>query len=297
MPINLSTRELRAFVSLAEQRNFTRAAAQCHLSQPAFSALIGGLEQGLGARLFHRTTRHVELTAEGAAFLGAAENLLRDAEAAAEDVRDHVARRRGRVSVAVLPSLAAGWLPPLLATFHRDHPGIELDVADVLSEQCIERVRNGQADFALASTRLDAPELRTEGFCTDDFHVVFPVGHALDRGTRAVPLKALASFPFIQLARSSSVRQYLDAAIYPARLLTLLELDQLSTVAGMVEQGLGITVVPALTLFHFQSERLHTRRVRAEGLTRQVFLVRRADRALSSAAQALYERVMLHRPR
>src|SRR5690606_3347434 len=109
MPINLSTRELRAFVSLAEQRNFTRAAAQCHLSQPAFSALIGGLEQGLGARLFHRTTRHVELTAEGAAFLGAAENLLRDAEAAAEDVRDHVARRRGRVSVAVLPSLAAGW--------------------------------------------------------------------------------------------------------------------------------------------------------------------------------------------
>jgi DNA-binding transcriptional LysR family regulator len=76
-----------------------------------------------------------------------------------------------------------------------------------------------------------------------------------------------------------------------------MELDQLSTVAGMVEQGLGITVVPALTLFHFQRERLHTRRVRAEGLTRQVFLVRRSDRALSSAAQALYERVMLHRPR
>ncbi len=297
MPINLSTRELRAFVALAEQRNFTRAAAQCHLSQPAFSALISGLERGLGARLFHRTTRHVDLTAEGAAFLGAAENLLRDAEAAAEDVRDHVARRRGRVSVAVLPSLAAGWLPPLLAAFHRDQPPNELEVADVLSEQCNDRVRNGQADFALASTRLDAPELRTEAFCTDDFHVVFPAGHALDRSTRAVPLTALASFPFIQLARSSSVRQYLDAAVYPARLRTLLELEQLSTVAGMVVQGLGITVVPALTPFHFQNECLRTRRVRADGLTRQVFLVRRADRALSSAAQAFYEQVLLHRPR
>jgi LysR family carnitine catabolism transcriptional activator len=112
-----------------------------------------------------------------------------------------------------------------------------------------------------------------------------------------VQLQVLADFPFIQLARSSSVRQYLDAAIYPERLRTLLELEQLSSVAGMVVQGLGITVVPALTLFHFRQPGLRTRRVRAPGLTRQVFLVRRADRGLSSAAQALYECVMRNRPK
>jgi len=101
----------------------------------------------------------------------------------------------------------------------------------------------------------------------------------------------------VQLARSSSVRQYLEAAIYPDQLRTVLELDQLSTVAGMVRAGLGLSVVPSLTLFHFAHPELVLRPFDAPGLQRQVFLVRRADRALSSAAQALYERVLADRPR
>src|SRR5574341_703365 len=108
---NLSTRQLRAFVALAEARNFTRAAARCHLSQPAFSALIRSLESTLGARLFDRTTRTVELTAEGSLFLDGAMRLLHDVQATVADLGDHVARRRGRVSLAALPALAAGWLP------------------------------------------------------------------------------------------------------------------------------------------------------------------------------------------
>lgn len=296
MQINLSTRELRAFVTLAEQRNFTRAAALCHLSQPAFSALIRALEDNLGGRLFERTTRQVELTAEGEAFLDAAERLLKDAEGAIEGVRDHVARRRGRVAIAILPSLAAGWLPPLLAGFHRLHPGIELDVADVLSDECLERVRSGRADFALASSRTDLPELRTERFCSDDFHVVFPVDHALGRATGPVRLGELHAWPIVQLARSSSVRQYVEAALYPHRLRTVLELEQLSTVAGMVQAGLGITIVPSLTLFHFRQPDLLARRIKSSGLKRQVFLVRRADRSLSSAAQGLHALLMKHRP-
>lgn len=297
MPINLSTRELRAFVSLAEQRNFTRAAALNHLSQPAFSALIRGLEQALGTRLFDRTTRSVELTAEGRAFIDAARRLLRDAEAAADDLREHAARRRGRVAIAVLPSLAAGWLPPLLADFHHRHPGIELDVADVLSDDCIARVRAGRADFALASTRAEAPELRTEDFCQDRFHLVCRADHPLARRRGALGIADLAPHPIVQLARSSSVRQYVEAALYPTQLRTMLELDQLSTVAGMVRAGLGLTVVPTLTLFHFDHPDLVTRALDAPGLVRQVFVVRRNDRGLSTAAQALYEWLLKHRPR
>src|SRR5881409_1988343 len=111
MQMNVSTRALHAFVTLAEQRSFTRAAALCHLSQPAFSALIRALEDNLGARLFDRTTRSVELTAEGRVFVESARRLLRDVDDALADLRDHAARRRGRVAIAVLPSLAAGWLP------------------------------------------------------------------------------------------------------------------------------------------------------------------------------------------
>src|SRR5688572_32817227 len=169
MQMNLGLRELHAFLVLAEQRSFTRAAALCHLSQPAFSALVRALEHTVGARLFDRTTRSVELTAEGRVLIEPARRMLRDADAMLADVRDHAARRRGRVAIALLPSLAAGWLPPLLADFHARHPGIELDVADVLSHACIERVRGGSADFAIASTRADSAELVTEDFCSDRF--------------------------------------------------------------------------------------------------------------------------------
>jgi len=298
MPINLTTRELTAFLTLAEQRNFTRAAALCHLSQPAFSALMRALEDSLGARLFDRTTRSVELTAEGRVLLEPARRLLRDAEAALADVRDHAARRRGRVAVALLPSLAAGWLPPLLAKFHRKYPGIEIDVADVLSDACIERVRAGSADFALASTRTATAELHAEEFCRDQFHVVCPRDHALAaKGRGRIELKQLAPYPIVQLARSSSVRQVVEAAIYPMQLHTVMELDQLSTVAGMVRAGLGITIVPSLTLFHFADPQLATRPLHASALVRRVYMVRRADRPLSTAAAGLHEMLMATRPR
>ena len=296
MQINVSTRALRAFVSLAQQKNFTRAAAANHLSQPAFSALIRSLEDTVGARLFDRTTRSVELTAEGEVFVESARRLLRDADEAMSDLQDHVARRRGRVSIAVLPSLAAGWLPDLLARFHREHPGVELDVADALSDECISRVRLGRADFALAATRVEAAELRSERFCTDRFHLVCRKDHPLGRERGTVALRDVIPYPIVQLARSSSVRQYVESTIYPRQLRTMLELEQLSSVAGMVRAGLGITVVPSLTLFHFAHPDLVSRPVHARGLTREVFLVRRSDRALSIAAQALCDLLMKHRP-
>src|SRR5690242_3747296 len=124
MQMNLSSRQLRAFVALAEERNFTRAAARTHLSQPAFSALIRSLEEALEQRLFDRSTRHVELTVEGREFETSARRILAEVDAALSGARDYAGRQRGRVAIALLPSLAAGWLPPVLSAFHAAHPGI-----------------------------------------------------------------------------------------------------------------------------------------------------------------------------
>ena len=98
-------------MALADEKHFTRAAQRCHLTQPAFSALIRQLEDSAGLRLFDRDTRNVELTAEGRVLEASARRLLADMELAMDDLRDHAARRRGRVTLAALPSLAAGWLP------------------------------------------------------------------------------------------------------------------------------------------------------------------------------------------
>jgi len=296
MQINLSTRQLHAFMSLIRERNFTRAAAASHLSQPAFSALIRQLEESLGIRLFDRSTRFVELTAEGAEFELAARRVLDEVGSALAGVNDRAALRRGRASIALLPSLAADWLPRVLAGFHAKHPGIELAVADVLSEPCIDAVRSGRADFALAATRAETPELRAQIFCSDAFHLVCPADHPLAHATSVRP-RDVAEWPFIHLSRTSSVRQYIDAATHPQSLRSVLEVDQLATVSGMVRAGLGISVVPALTLYQFRSPDISIRPIRWKGLTRHIYLVRRRDRDLSVAALALHDWVMTHPPK
>ena len=299
--MNISSRQIDAFLALAAQRSFTRAAAQCHLSQPAFSALIRALEDGLGLRLFDRSTRHVGLTAEGENFHASALRIRAEVDAALAAMRDAATLRRGRVAIALLPSLAAGWLPGVLAGFHARHPGVELDIADVLSEPCIERVATGRADFAPAAIRADTPELQAEPFCRDGFHLVCRTDHPLAArplpGGAPASLRALAQWPFIHLARHSSVRQYLEAAFHPQAMRTVMEVEQLATVTGMVRAGLGISVVPTFTLFHFQHPDLATRPLALPGLTRQIYLVRRRDRGLSAAAQALHAHVLRERPR
>lgn len=292
---NVSMRQLQAFVALAEQRSFTRAALLCHLSQPAFSALIGQLESTLGLRLFDRSTRHVEPTAEGLEFEVSARRVLAEFDAALSGVSDNLARRRGRVSIALLPSLAAGWLPGILQAYRAAHPGVEIEVADVLSEPCVERVRNGQADFALAAIRADTQELRAEPFCSDDFHLVCPVDHPLTRLAEVRP-RDVAAYPFVHMARNSSVRQYLDAALHPLQMQTLMEVDQLATAMGMVRAGLGVSMMPALTLFHFAQPGLVTRPLPWPGLKRSIYLVRRRERSLSLAAQSLYALVVAQPP-
>ncbi|MCZ8256043.1 MAG: LysR family transcriptional regulator [Polaromonas sp.] len=288
---NLSLRQLRAFLALADQRSFTQAAATCHLSQPAFSALIRTLEGELNTRLFDRDTRSVELTAEGRLFASSARRLVGDFGAALNDLNDHVERRKGRVHIAALPSLAAGWLPAVFAEFRAAWPGIELNLSDLLSDACVDLVRSGKADFALASTGISHAGLATRLVFTDRFYLVCPQNHPL-AAEPSLTLKKLAPYPFIHMSRNSSVRQALESALHPLQANTVLEVDQLATAAGMVEAGLGISVVPALTLFHFERQTLVTRPLAGSGLTRKIYLVRRQEGSLSAAAQALHDLVI-----
>ncbi|MGC1174803.1 LysR family transcriptional regulator [Polaromonas sp.] len=289
---NLSTRQLRAFVALAEQRSFTRAAAVSHLSQPAFSALIRTLEDELHTRLFDRDTRSVQLTVEGRLFDTSARQLLDDIDAAVHDLGDHVERRKGRVHVAALPSLAAGWLPAIFAEFGKTWPGIELKLSDLLSDPCIDLVRSSKADFALAATGTSQAGLDVQLLCSDKFFLVCRKDHPL-AGEKVLTLKKLVPYPFIHMSRNSSVRQALDAALHPLQTQTLLEVEQLATVTGMVEAGLGISVVPALTLFHFERKSLVTRPLAIPNLTRRLYVVRRQQGSLSVAAQALHDLIVL----
>ena len=293
--MNLSNKQLRAFVVLSQQKNFTRAAELCHLSQPAFSALINGLEASIGTRLFDRNTRNVQLTTEGQRFFASAERLLQDMDSLLEDLNDHVERRKGRVAVAALPSLAAGWLPGLFAEFRRLCPGIELSLADTLSEQCLDLVRAGKVDLAFASGGTSSAELDTQLLCSDDFHLVCREDHVLAHQKTIKP-RDLLKHPFVHLSKSSSVRQHLDALLHPLQMNTVLEVAHLATVMGMVRNDVGISVVPALTLFHFAHPTIVTRPLKMAGSRRNLYLVKRAHRSLSVAAQAFHDLALARRP-
>ena len=148
---NLSTKDLRAVVALSQTKSFGQAALQVHLSQSALSALIARVEAQIGARLFERTTRAVELTDAGHVFIAHAQEILRDTQRALRAVTDTVQLRTGSVTVAALPSLAASLLPKVFAEFTRIHPGVRLALLDTLSGPALDLVRDGKVDFALTA--------------------------------------------------------------------------------------------------------------------------------------------------
>src|ERR1700746_2639416 len=124
--MDVQLHQLRYVVTVAEEGRFTRAAARLHVAQPSVSSAISALEHELGAPLFHRARNEVVLTGPGEAFLPWARQVLADCEAGAAAVRALMGLRRGRLSLGATPSLTTNLLPPVLAGFHADHPGLEL---------------------------------------------------------------------------------------------------------------------------------------------------------------------------
>lgn len=293
--MNLSSRQLKAFLVLAEEQHFTRAARRCHLTQPAFSALIQSLEDALGVRLFDRSTRRVELTPEGRHFHQSAPRLLNDIESLVGEMRDLVSKRRGRVSVAALPSLAAGWLPRIYAAYSAMYPGVELALHDALLEPRLQQVREGAVDMALAARGRDMSGLAMEPLCEDRFYLVCRRDHAL-AGRPEVEIADLRGERMIHLGKGSSIRQSLVEHLGPEEMSATLEVDHLATVSGLILAGLGLSLVPGMTLFHFRHADLKIVPLASgSAITRRLYLVRREHRSLSQAAAAFHELLMRER--
>jgi len=292
--MNISTRQLRAFVAAARHQHFTRAAKEMCLSQPAFSSLIKTLEEDLGAQLFARSTRKVELTPFGRLFEAFAQQSLLETDTALRNLQDYAAGRIGRVSVAALPSIAANWLPAVLAPFRKDFPAVTIGLKDRMSEDCITLLADGEIDLALATAGHHSPELEREFLWRDGFHLICPRDHPLARQAEPVTLDDIAAHPLVNFVRFSSIRQCLDASFGERRVDTILELEHLATVGAMVEHGLGISLVPTLTLYQFDSPALAVRPLHEPSLYRNIYIFRRKNRRLTFPAKALYDLVLKH---
>lgn len=286
--MNPSIKHLKAFMALATEHNFTRAAETCHLSQPAFSTLMRNLEEYAGVRLFDRSTRIVALTPEGTVFAATAERLLQDFEGAFGELREHASRRKGRVTIAALPSIAGGALPAVISRFVADYPGIEIILKDITADLCVKAVRERQADFGLTASIEPGPDLASVPVLTDSFHLVCRDDHPLAKRHR-LTLRDIATLPQIRFDRASSIRQHIDAAFYPAQPVTAMEVTHPVTAAGLIASGIGVTLAPTLALFQFQMAGLVAVPVQLPIKDRELCLVRRREGSDSVAATAFIE--------
>jgi len=282
--MNLSLRQMKAFAALATLRNFTRAAEHCNITQSAFSALIVNLESGLNARLFSRNTRNVELTAEGEVFLNIVNHLIPETEHALSEMQDHVSKRKGRVAIAALPTIFSSLLPDIIATFINEYPGIALIVEDVPNTTCVEFVRNRKVDFALCASAEPGTDLVMEKLASDTFFFVCQPTHPL-ADHKQLSIADILPYSIIVFEKASSIRQHLDASVYPKQWMKVLQVNNLSTAAGLVAAGIGPTIVPVLGLGQFDLTCLLAIPVTLPINERDICLLRRKDATESVAAQ------------
>lgn len=277
--------QLRSFVAVAEARSFTRAAALVHLSQPAISRQISRLEKELGADLFERYGRRVELTANGELLLPLARAIVARTEEAERLIREHVGMVCSRVRFGSTGIVFAHLLPPILATFLQAYPKIHLDLIERDDTLLEEAVVNGEIDCAIVtawgSSRAYATKLLTE-----EIFLVVPQGHRLAQRA-SVSLSELASEPILLPGLNLNISNHLTDACRRAGFeprvpyrCSYLELTKV-----YARQGMGIALVPKMGLDPRTLDGLVAIPL-TERLTRDLNLIYSGEHPLSAAARA-----------
>jgi DNA-binding transcriptional LysR family regulator len=174
-------RHLRAFVAVAEELHFTRAAARLHLAQQALSAQVRRLEDDLGTPLLRRTTRRVELTPAGETLLAHATAILASVDTAWEQTRRVGAGEAGVLSIAYTPTVADETLPLLTAALHERHPDVRLVTCEMWQAEMVAAVEAGRFDVGLARCPQLHPDLHAEVIREEPMGVVLGRGHPLAR--------------------------------------------------------------------------------------------------------------------
>lgn len=239
---------MRYVVAVAETRNFTRAAERCYVVQSSLSHRIAGLERELGVKLFARSSRRVELTSAGEAFVAAARECLAAADRAVADAAAATGVVRGRLAVGVIVTTAAVDVPDLLQRYRARYPDVRVVLRSGRSDELAAAVRDGELDIAF----LGLPEgERPSGVETlvldhDEHALVVPAGHRL-AGVDRVTLAEIAEETFVDFAAGTPARAQSDRAFAAAGLVrdVAYEAGVVELISRLVARGLGVALLPS----------------------------------------------------
>jgi DNA-binding transcriptional LysR family regulator len=282
--------ELQAFVTVAEERSFSRAAVRLLRTQPAVSQAIRRLEDELGERLFDRASKTTGLTEAGRVLLEYAGRLCALREEARQAVADLRALKRGHLVIGANEALISTLLP-VIEEFRQDHAAIRVDVRRVRARDVVGDIKLGDLDFGVVAFRPDDRAIEAVPIATDDVVLVVPPAHRLAR-VRSVRLKELAWEAFIAHNARSWCRDRVQAIFESAGLQPRvgLVLPTLDAMKRAVERGMGVTLMPrSAVLTEVVGGQLSAVSVDEPGLSRQIWLVHGRESARSAAAVSFLE--------
>jgi len=279
-----SLAELRAFVTVGELQSFAAAAKALHLSQPALSRRISHLEDQLGVRLFDRTTRSVGLTVLGGRFLGEVRGLVEDMDRSVLSLRDAAELETGDVTIGCVFSAVHHFLPPVIRAFRERHPRVLVRIIEEGADEVLASVKHGEADLAVNYIGMQDPEVEFAPLLKEPYVLACPVGHPLAR-SRSLRWHELANYPLARVSHASRNRLLIDQALaeLPPLPRPVCEVRHVSTLIGLVQNGLGVAVVPRLALPTGRSDVVGVK-LEQPPVSRTVGIIRRSGRSLSPAA-------------
>ena len=247
--------QLRYVVAVARAGNFSRAAEQCHVSQPSLSQQVLKLEDELGQRLFDRMKRAVKLTPHGESFLPHAVSILEEAAVAKREATDAQHLLRGTLTIGVLPTIAPYLLPAALAEFTGKYPGVGILVEEDTTARLLKLAQQYEIEFALASQPIQDDRFEVHELFAEELLLALPPSHPLTR-KRAVSANDLEGQRLIVMKEGhclgDRVLSFCDRR--HVRPSISFRSAQLETIQALVCAGLGISLVPAMAL---QKQRAH----------------------------------------
>jgi DNA-binding transcriptional LysR family regulator len=241
-----------------EEGSFTRAAARVYMVQSSLSASLLSLERELGTELFVRGHRGAQLTDAGRAFLGPARAALREADRARDAVAEVEGLLRGSVCVATVPLPREVDVSQTISRFRAEHPGVNLHVIPAGTQEAVQLVADGEADFAIAPLPPQAGRtLRFEKLYSTPLVAICPTGHPLS-GARDLDPRELVDEPLIDLPRGWWARTLFDRLLEERGLLRNvgLEVTDWHSILTMVQRGTGISYGPAACIDQETFDRL-----------------------------------------
>ncbi len=280
--------QLEAFLQVASQRSFSRAAGSLRLTQPSVTARIQSLERDLGETLFERNGRGVTLTEAGTAFLPHAQRVLKALHDGRDAIKSLQELQLGTLRLGAAPTISTYVLPGLLKEFRSRYPELEVSVRTEHSDQIAQMVLADEVQVGLERS-ISHPDVVTVPLYEDEVLLVASAGHPFAE-RRSASIEQVSEEPLIMFNRGSGYYTLVDNALRQAGVLVspTMELDNMEATKKMVEEGLGIAMLPKVAVER-EIRNGELRQIRVRGLTmpkRQIALIYRRGRPLSRAAEA-----------